>query len=85
MRRGLRLRAGRGETVLRTVRDILSEMVVLEGELNLCNYDHDDVACLQEGFIASYHLAVEALEILDAEDAEMTRLAGATYRQTLGD
>lgn len=70
---------------MRTVRDILSEMVVLEGELNLCNYDHDDVVCLQEGFIASYHLAVEALEILDAEDAEMTRLAGATYRQSLGD
>jgi len=79
---------------LRTIRDILSEMIVLEGELNLCNYDHDDVVCLQDGFIASYHLAVEALELLDAEarrasdeaDAEeMNRLAGATYRQSLGD
>ena len=41
---------------------VLIELRELPGEINVDNYDHDDVCYLNEQFCASYHIAVDALK-----------------------
>jgi len=43
------------------LRAALSQIMKLEGEINPCNYDYDDVIKLNDAFIEAYHIAKNAL------------------------